>query len=165
MTGDSSADEPRGVGPAARQPLRARAVLAGVAADYLLTLVATLVLLTLVLAAFAVRGGDVENVDPTLLLGDQLFLATYAVLGTACTGAGGYVAARIAGRDHHRHAMAMGVLSLGLAAGLSLIDEATTPMWYTTAAFLLMVPAAALGGHIAARRAAATQAPSDSSPL
>jgi hypothetical protein len=81
----------------------------------------------------------------------QEFLLASLVYGTATTVFGGYVAARLARRTPYFNAMAVGVL--GIVLGL-MVGADDTPGWALAAAYLLNVPAAVLGGHLAqAKRA------------
>jgi hypothetical protein len=76
------------------------------------------------------------------------FLLAALVFSTATTIAGGYVAARLARAYPYFNAMAVGVV--GIALGLVLTSSA--PWWFDALGYLISVPAALLGGHLAPRR-------------
>lgn len=71
------------------------------------------------------------------------------VVGLSFTGIGGYVAARLAKQQQLRNAAYVGCLSLATSAGLSLLAEpssSVTPLWLDALGYVLVVPAALLGG-------------------
>jgi hypothetical protein len=76
------------------------------------------------------------------------FLFASLLYGTATTVFGGFVAARLARSYPYFNALAIGVL--GIVLGLLLGGEA--PFWFEALAFLVSVPAAVAGGHLALRR-------------
>jgi hypothetical protein len=76
-------------------------------------------------------------------------LLILAALGATCTVFGGYAAARVAGRLELEHAALVGVGGIVIGAVMAPSVGAAMPLWYTTAAFLLVLPAALLGGQIA----------------
>ncbi|HEY0820562.1 MAG TPA: hypothetical protein VGD46_17375 [Rhizobacter sp.] len=76
------------------------------------------------------------------------FLFAALLYGTATTVFGGFVAARLARSHPYFNALAVGVL--GVVLGVLLGGEA--PFWFEALAFLVSVPAALAGGHLALRR-------------
>jgi hypothetical protein len=69
--------------------------------------------------------------------------------GLACVAAGGFVAARMAGRLPIRHAAAMGILQAALTIAAMLSPEAnhaSRMQWITIA--ILSIPAALVGGSV-----------------
>ena len=76
------------------------------------------------------------------------FIVASLLWGTATTVFGGFVAARVARSHPYFNALAVGVL--GLVLGLLMGGQA--PFWFDALAFLVSVPAAVAGGHIALRR-------------
>ena len=76
------------------------------------------------------------------------FLLWSLILGTLSTIVAGYVAARIAKKEPYLNAGVVGVL--GIAIGL--IFSADYPLWFNVLGFLLVIPAALLGGHLARPR-------------
>jgi fructose-specific phosphotransferase system IIC component len=77
------------------------------------------------------------------------FLIGSVFFGTLSTVLGGYVAARIAKRSQYANAAVIGVLGVTFGVMLS----GGYPFWFNAIAFLLVLPAAIWGGHIAAPRA------------
>ena len=76
------------------------------------------------------------------------FLLWSLILGTLSTIVAGYVAARIAKREHYLNAGIVGVL--GIVMGL--IFSKDYPLWFNVLGFLLVLPAALLGGYFAKAR-------------
>lgn len=91
-----------------------------------------------------------EEVNTAVLAVTQTtsFLFASLLYGTATTVFGGYVAARLAPGYPYFNALAVGVI--GMVLGLLLADDA--PFWFEALAFLVSVPAAVFGGHLALRR-------------
>ena len=125
-----------------------RALIAGVAADWL----GTLLTAGLLGVAFGVGPSTPESRIEELLAAPA-FLAAATAHGTLFTALGGFVAARLAPADGLRHAVIVGLLSLVLALLLS-----TSPgggpraaWWVDAVGYLLAVPAAAAGGWLALR--------------
>jgi hypothetical protein len=82
------------------------------------------------------------------------FLLALLVYGTGPTLFGGYVAARLARRTPYFNAMAIGALGIVLSLVLSTVvdSEVAVPFWWLAAGYLLSLPAAVLGGHLALRQ-------------
>lgn len=76
------------------------------------------------------------------------FMLAGFLYGGATTVFGGYIAARLARAYPYFNALAIG--ALGIVLGLLLKSEA--PWWFDALAWLLSIPAAVLGGHLAVRR-------------
>lgn len=129
--------------------LELRALVAGVAADWM----GTLLTAGLLGAAFGV-GPDTPDTRIEELLAAPEFLLSAALHGSFFTAVGGYVAARLATADRLRHAVVVGLLSLVLAALLATAPgDGPEPAWWVDAiGYLLAVPSAATGGWLAARR-------------
>lgn len=79
---------------------------------------------------------------------DGAFLILNLLLGLAFTGLGGYVAARVAGRERYLNAGLVGVISLALGV----LFGGQAPLWFEVAGFLLILPAALYGGYLADRQ-------------
>jgi hypothetical protein len=76
------------------------------------------------------------------------FMLASLLYGTATTAFGGFVAARVARAYPYFNALAVGVL--GIVLGLLLSDD--VPWWFEATGYLLSIPAAVAGGHLARRR-------------
>ena len=76
------------------------------------------------------------------------FLLGSVILGTLATIAGGYVAARIAKKEPYLNASIIGVF--GIVLGVLLANN--YPLWFNVLGFVLVLPAALFGGHLARSR-------------
>jgi hypothetical protein len=126
-----------------------RALVAGVSADWL----GTLLTAGLLGVAFGV-GPDTPDSRIQELLAAPEFIISATVHGTFFTALGGYVAARLAPADPLRHAVIVGLLSLVLAIlmATSSGEGPEAAWWVDLVGYLLVVPAAAVGGWLGARR-------------
>jgi hypothetical protein len=82
---------------------------------------------------------------------DQLVMTTLFLLGSTIFGMlttilSGYLAARIAGVRHYANAAVMG----GIGIVIGIFTAGSFPLWFNLVGFIFVVPAALLGGHIAA---------------
>jgi len=75
------------------------------------------------------------------------YLTIGMVIGLLTTVFGGYLAARIAKREAYLNSGLLG--AVGIVIGLAFASG--FPVWFNAVAFLLTVPAALLGGHLAKR--------------
>jgi hypothetical protein len=82
------------------------------------------------------------------LAASKPFLLSSFVLGTLTTVLGGYLAARMAEVVPYWNALAFGVVGLVVSA----FTARGLPLWFIVPAFLISLPAAVLGGHIAKLR-------------
>ena len=130
-----------------------RALVAGVSADWL----GTLLTAGLLGVAFGV-GPDTPDSRIQELLSAPEFIISATVHGTFFTALGGYVAARLAPADAPtdplRHAVIVGLLSLILAILMAMAPgEGPRAAWWVDAlGYLLVVPAAAVGGWLGGMR-------------
>ena len=126
-----------------------RALLAGVSADWL----GTLLTAGLLGIAFGV-GPDTPDSRLQQLLEAPEFIISATAHGAFFTALGGYVAARLAPADPLRHAVIVGALSLILAILLAVSpgEGPRAAWWVDLLGYLLVVPAAATGGWLAGRR-------------
>jgi hypothetical protein len=116
----------------------------------LLSLALDVVASIVLVAGFGAKldaGMTQEQVQAAVLAVTQTtgFLMASLVVGTATTVFGGYVAARVAHGYPYFNALAVGVV--GIVLGLLLADDA--PLWFSAAAYLLSLPSALWGGHLA----------------
>jgi hypothetical protein len=74
--------------------------------------------------------------------------------GTGFTVLGGVVAGRIATSRERVHGAAVGVFGIGLGFVLTAVtkSQSAMPAWYWVVSYLVMIPAAVAGGHLAGRR-------------
>ena len=93
------------------------------------------------------EGASPEDVARRMNGSVELMVSTLLV-GLAFTGIGGYVAATLAKQKHIQHALAVGLLSLGLGiSGLAAGGPNSQPVWLTLAGIALTLPFAAFGGY------------------
>jgi hypothetical protein len=76
------------------------------------------------------------------------FLVGSLILGTLSTVVGAYTAARTAMKGPYVNAAILGVA--GMALGVLMVDG--LPFWFNLLAFIFVLPAALLGGHLACSR-------------
>jgi hypothetical protein len=107
----------------------------------------------LVVASYSLEGGFSGASDTEI---DELFASTrfgllMLVVGTGCTVFGGYVAGSRAGVAALKNGVAVGVADLALALGSSLLPDSgpASPLWLDALGYVLVIPAAALGGFLA----------------
>jgi len=147
MTDSPVPDPPR------RAPLRKLAILAGFATDIAGTMISSWAVLIVAVMIATIQSNGANSTNPmSEWAADPVYLLTMMVIGIAWSGAGGFVAAKIAGRDHVRHAALTGVAStvLGLLFA-ELRDAGAGITWYDVFAFLITIPSAAAGGYLAQR--------------
>jgi len=99
----------------------------------------------------ALKGGMTEQQTNEAIAALTLstnFLLGSVILGTLATIVGGYVAARIAKKEPYLNAGVIGVL--GIVLGVLLAKN--YPLWFNVLGFVLVLPAALLGGHLARSR-------------
>jgi putative membrane protein (TIGR04086 family) len=76
------------------------------------------------------------------------------IVGLFLTAVGGFVAARMARTHHMQHGIAVGVGALLVWLLVEWVSPSEAiPVWYVTVSFVSVVPAGALGGYVAAKRA------------
>ena len=126
-----------------------RAILAGVAADWLGTLLTAPILWV----AFGV-GPETADARIAELLAAPEFILSAIMHGSFFTALGGYVAARLAPKAPLRHAAIVGALAAVMAILLAISPgDGPEPAWWVDAmGYLLAVPAALAGGWLGAWR-------------
>lgn len=112
-----------------------------------LDVVGGIVLLAAFSAGQPLTADDAGEAVRAIMQGTGFLLASL-IYGTATTAFGGYVASRLARAYPYFNAMAVG--AIGIVLGLLLADDA--PWWYDALAYLLSIPAAVAGGHVAQQR-------------
>ncbi len=91
---------------------------------------------------------DIRTVAERLQQNDG-YLLTALVFGTATTVLGGYVTARMARQLPLLNACALGIV--GVAIGLVLSGPGDSPLWFDAIGYLVIVPAAIVGGYLGKR--------------
>lgn len=117
-----------------------------IAAGWLTDLGLSLLFFATLAAIVGADGSDAKEVSRRMGASVELLLSSLLV-GLAFTGIGGYVAATIAKQQHIRHAVAVGLLSLGLGVSSLLGGGGDQHAWITGLGLVLTVPFAALGGY------------------
>jgi hypothetical protein len=73
-------------------------------------------------------------------------------VGTALVVCGGYLTAALASQKQTRHALALGILTSGLAAVSLAIYHNVQPFWFQLVMVIAAIPAALAGGFLKVRR-------------
>lgn len=82
------------------------------------------------------------------LMASQSYLLTDLGGSLLCMAIGGYVAASSAKQSGLKHGIVTGVLLLAFVAMMMMMISSGVPRWYTVTVFILIIPAAALGGML-----------------
>ena len=118
-----------------------------IAAGWLTDLGLSLLFFMVVTGIVGGEGGSAEE-TARRMNGSVELIASTLLAGLSFTGIGGYVAAMLAKQQHIRHAVAVGLLSLGLGvSGLFAAGPGDHPLWATVAGIGLTLPFAAFGGY------------------
>jgi hypothetical protein len=132
-------------------------IVVGILIDIGGTLGASIAYFAAVAVVQATRGAAVD--EATLTLGLRQ-LVMMGIVGLLFTATGGFVAAQMAKTRHLQHGIAVGVGSLCIGLLGELTGADATPAWFNAIAYLTTVPAAGLGGYLAARAASSRAAES-----
>ena len=139
--------------------IKIRPIVIGAVVDY----VATYAVITLYLIVYYMKeplekGGLPEEALQEALkemISSQEGLLALLVIGALCTLLGGYVAGRLARAEEVKHgalvgavSLIIGVLQTGMAG-----EASPLPFWHELLGYILAIPAGALGGSLAQRRA------------
>jgi len=130
--------------------VRAKAVLLGLLTDIGGSICVGLALGVL-LGIVAAISGDVSSAHVAVLRQNFALKLTGLMGTTFFTAIGGYVATRIAKSTSLANSFALGVVSLVLAITLAAALPGITPLWKIIAGCIVTIPAALLGGYLAAR--------------
>ena len=138
--------------PSRRAPLRKIAILAGFAVDIAGSIISSwgVFVAAVTIASMQSQGANAADIMSQWAT-DRVYTLTMMVIGAVWSVAGGFVAAKIAGRDHVRHAAITGVASTVLAlfyAELQYVEAGLTS-WWVVIGYLVAIPAAAAGGFLA----------------
>ncbi len=136
--------------------LRVRPIAAGILVDQVSTFLFGFLYLLLRMSLIAAMGGDASaETLASLTLGEEL---TMFAAGTMMTGLGAYIAARMAGRAHMAHGLAVGAAALALTLLLELFPPSPPPaLWMRLLSIVIVLPAGALGGSFARAHDRATE--------
>ena len=138
-------------GPSRRAPLRKIAILFGFCTDIVGSIISTwAVIVTAVTIASIQSKANTADIM-TEWANDRVYTLTMMVIGAVWSVVGGFVAAKIAGRDHIRHAAITGVASTVVAlfyAELQYVEAGLTS-WWVVIGYLIAIPSAAAGGYLA----------------
>jgi len=149
---------PRPIGPAGFfTGVKLRPVIAGVIVDYVATYVLGMVYLIVFYQKEFSKGGRtfeeaVEKALDQMLSSPESFLAL-GIIGAVGTALGGYVAGRLAQAHEVKHGALVGLVSLILGVLQTSVTGQPIPLpyWYELLAYIIAVPAGALGGYFARR--------------
>jgi hypothetical protein len=120
--------------------LKFKAILSGVFADTVGTLVVATALF------FAMAAAGIPEYEIAARMRGISGLMLMLIIGLGCTLIGGYVAGRTAGQSEILHGAI--VAGIGLVLGL-FFRESGLPLWYETVSFAAMVPIGMAGGSLA----------------
>lgn len=142
-----------------RQPLNKIAIIVGISVDILASFVSILGLFIAMMAATGTGGMPTEEEMAGWLINPGFLIAEF-VLSLLPTVLGGFLAGRIAKREHVRHATWVGVVVLIVFGILTFIpmEGATEPLWFDLLTLAATVPAAMAGGRLSIPRGAVTTA-------
>lgn len=135
--------------------VKIRPIIVGAVVDYLATYAFTILYLIFFFMKEPLEGGSPsqETFEKAMseMLSSPEALVALSVIGAICTALGGYVAGRLAKADQIKHGALVGVVSLVLGAlQMSTLGEANPfPYWYELVAYIVTIPAGALGGYFA----------------
>ena len=115
-----------------RTPLRLRAVVSGVAVDWVATWIVSYLILFLALIVAGARYETTEEVESYLenLVAAPDFVALTSLIGLLCVTLGGFVAVAIARSGALRHGLVVGLCSLVLSLVLDGLDGREAAGWY-----------------------------------
>lgn len=125
--------------------LSVRAILAGVLADFALS-VALGILVLFVWGRILVSRGKTQTEIAREIPAKPTFLLIALVVGLTSLVAGGFLAGRIAGGNYLLHGALVGGIALFTSL---LIGSGAHPAWFKTSSLLLEIPAATLGAMLA----------------
>ncbi|MBI2359633.1 MAG: hypothetical protein HYV04_12165 [Deltaproteobacteria bacterium] len=135
--------------------VKIRPIIAGAVVDYLATYVFTFLYLIFFFMKEPLEGGgpSQEAFEKAVneMLSSPEALVALSLIGALCTALGGYVAARLARAEHIKHGALVGAVSLVIGAlQMSAVEAGySLPYWYEIVAYIVTIPAGALGGFFA----------------
>ncbi len=126
------------------------AVLLGIGADWIGTVIASIVCSSALAVWLSVQGVAEDEIRRLLSAPASWpprFQLLMVIVGLCWTGVGGFVAAKVAKQREIVHAAAVGVASC--VTGL-LLEHGTLPLWWWVMGYGFVLPVSALGGYVAA---------------
>lgn len=134
--------------------VQVRPIIAGVVVDYVATLLAGIVYLSIFFGKEITEQGDLSEEAINEILTSPEHLLILGVVGTLCTALGGYIAGRMAKDFEIKHGALVGLGSLILVTLEQTMagQSASYPLWFEILGYLIAVPAGALGGYVAQRQ-------------
>jgi hypothetical protein len=124
-----------------------KAVAFGVAADVVATMLASIVLFSLLGSFMVSRGGSPEDLDNGFANSDLMRMLMLAV-GLSCTVLGGYVTAQVAKRREYHHALLTGIVVLVIGEIMLSGSPEGTSLAMRIIGDVLAIPAALLGAWL-----------------
>jgi hypothetical protein len=107
--------------------------------------------LGVLLGIVAAASGDFSSAHVAALRQNFALKLTGLMGTTFFTALGGYIATRVAKSTSLANSFAVGVLSLVLGISLAAAFPGVSPLWKIIAGCIVTIPAALLGGYLAAR--------------
>ncbi len=140
-----------------------KAILIGFMFDFVASTIFGVVLSFFMALVLAIKGYKDAELEKSLisLLDGTTYRILSLIVGLGFTMMGGYVAGRIARSGEYFHSGAVGLLNV--LFGLFFIGMYFT--WYSVIAFLLVLPAAIIGGDMARKRRLSEAPPSPTSEI
>ena len=139
--------------------VKIRPIITGAVVDYAATYALVTLYLIFVYMKEPLEEGGVpaEALQEALkeMLSSQEGLLDLLIIGALCTILGGYIAGWIARTEEIKHGALVGAVSLiiGLVQTGMAGEASPVPYWHELLGYLLAIPAGALGGSLAQRRA------------
>ena len=140
-----------------------KAILVGFVSDFVASTIFGVVLSLFMAIVLAMKGYKDAELEKSLisLLDGTTYRILSLIVGLGFTMMGGYVAGRIARSGEYFHSGAVGLLNV--LFGLFFIGMYFT--WYSVIAFLLVLPAAIIGGDMARKRRLSETPPTPTSEI
>lgn len=135
--------------------VKIRPIVIGAVVDYLATYFLTMLYLLAYYVKDPLEKGGVpeEAIEKALqeMMSSQEGLLALIMIGAFCTALGGYVAARLAKVEEVKHGALVGAASLmlGFLEALMVGAGSSLPQEYALLAYVIAIPAGALGGYFA----------------
>ncbi len=133
--------------------IQIRPIITGVVTDYIATYLFGFAYLAFYFGKEVFENGELSEEALREFLSSPESLLILGVIGTLCTVLGGFVAGRLAKSAEIKHGAFVGGLSLILSTLEQTLSgqDLPIPEWYQFLAYLVAIPAGALGGYIAQR--------------